>query len=770
MAEPIGALRAELSANAAQFTTDMHKARDAVKNSGSSMATVMDRVKNSFNGTVGGITKMQGALAGLGVILSAGVILNGVKNIISAMDKLDETSEKVGVGVEALQVFQLAAQLSGIEADSLTKGLGKLSKNMYEGSDAFDKIGVSTKDANGDLKLTDAVLLEMADKFKDMPDGTMKTALAMKVFGKSGAELIPMLNMGSAGIQQLREEMGYLFTGEDASRAAAFKDRLEINSRVIEGMKMQIISGALPALTQIGEAFKKSGGDGDYFRTMGEGLGNTLKWVAGTAYLLSAGVQTIGVKIANLVEKAKRNWSAESLKAAMNRKLGDKDPNADLDNLSDSSIDAIWKNYENKLAVLSKPVAIPKPRKRGGGTGDDSSEKSAADARLKRGEQTIMQLERESNAIGEVTRADKMRWETTQGQYKDLNAGQKERLIALSQELDTLDSIKRFANEMAEDRKKDNERLSSINKENDALREQAAIFTMTEREATLYKMTMKGATEEQLNMADSLLMNIEQQKQMKNILEEIKTPYDVISEKIATANGLLVAGQLSIEEYTLYMGKLMQDMKKVGDNGANSFKYLTDAIDGWGKKSAAAITRFAQDGAGSFSEMAASILSDIAEMMIYENVTGPLFKAISGAVGGLFTGASASPSGGGSYSSTGSYSFLGGRASGGPVSSGAMYEVNEKGAPELLNVGNRQFLMMGQNNGYVAAANAASAGGGNSGSKGGGGDTIIYNINAIDAKSFDERLKQSSGTLNGITGKGLKHNTSLRNDIRKTVR
>ena len=63
MAEPIGALRAEMSAGWAQFQSDMHKARDAVKNSGTAMQRSMDKAKKSFDRTSMSITKLVGAVS-----------------------------------------------------------------------------------------------------------------------------------------------------------------------------------------------------------------------------------------------------------------------------------------------------------------------------------------------------------------------------------------------------------------------------------------------------------------------------------------------------------------------------------------------------------------------------------------------------------------------------------------------------------------------------------------------------------------------------------
>ena len=66
---------------------------------------------------------------------------------------------------------------------------------------AFKALGIDVRDASGNIRDTNAVFLDIADRFGRMQDGATKSALAMQVFGKSGAELIPLLNSGRDGLK-----------------------------------------------------------------------------------------------------------------------------------------------------------------------------------------------------------------------------------------------------------------------------------------------------------------------------------------------------------------------------------------------------------------------------------------------------------------------------------------------------------------------------------------------------------------------------------------
>ena len=140
--------------------------------------------------------------------------------------ELDKTSQTVGVAAGTLLGLQQAAKMSHIEVGTMDAGLRLLSRNALkaaqggaQAAQAFALLGVSIHGQDGKLRSSDAILLDMADKFSKMPDGIQKTGLAMQVFGRSGAQLIPMLNKG-------REELGK-FAAEGRAFAVQVPDYLK---------------------------------------------------------------------------------------------------------------------------------------------------------------------------------------------------------------------------------------------------------------------------------------------------------------------------------------------------------------------------------------------------------------------------------------------------------------------------------------------------------------------------------------------------------------
>src|SRR5439155_977152 len=100
-----------------------------------------------------------------------------------------------------------AAQL-GIPVSQLTTGFGLLAKNIVNGSSGLTKYGIVTRDATGQILPFGTVLAAVTDKFQSLPTAADKAAFAQNVFGRSGKNLIPILQQGAAGLAELEKKAG----------------------------------------------------------------------------------------------------------------------------------------------------------------------------------------------------------------------------------------------------------------------------------------------------------------------------------------------------------------------------------------------------------------------------------------------------------------------------------------------------------------------------------------------------------------------------------
>ena len=254
------------------------------------LITAVDQTRSAFDSIRGNLSKLgdesnrvKGMLAGLGVSLSVAGFAAMIKSAIDAADQLNKLSQKIGISVEALSTLRFAAQLSEVSLETLQKGIKGLSQNIAEantgvgdGAQVFEALGISVKNADGSMKSTEAVLLQVADVFANLEDGAVKTALAVKLFGKSGMDMIPFLNQGAAGINQLTaeaERLGLKLTTETARSAEAFNDNLTALKASSSSLGIALARDFLPELTNITNAMREAANEAGTLKALWVGLG-----------------------------------------------------------------------------------------------------------------------------------------------------------------------------------------------------------------------------------------------------------------------------------------------------------------------------------------------------------------------------------------------------------------------------------------------------------------------------------------------------------------
>lgn len=173
-------------------------------------------------------------------------------------DALATQAQKIGITTDAWSAMTFAAEKLDVSTGDLEQGLIKLSRNMYLAANGnkslaagFADIGVEIVDANGNLRSANEVFVELADRFEDTENGTKAAAVAMELFGRSGANLLPMLKSGSAAIQEqmtLADKLGKVWTDEAGAAANDFNNQLIDLYAAFDGIRNVIAQHLFPIL------------------------------------------------------------------------------------------------------------------------------------------------------------------------------------------------------------------------------------------------------------------------------------------------------------------------------------------------------------------------------------------------------------------------------------------------------------------------------------------------------------------------------------------
>ena len=289
--------------------------------------SALDKTKGAFGSATRGISAVAGALtglkAGLVAVAGAGGFAYMVKSSIDATDALAKTASKIGTTTEALSALRYAANLSGVETNTLdmamqrfTRRLSEAVKGTGEAKGALQELQLNARDLAG-LPL-DQRMAVLADAFGNVSSETDKLRLAFKLFDSEGVALVNMLNKGSDGLQGMfddAEALGLIMRSNAAKGVEQASDSLYRMGRVAIGVRDSFVAGIAPAIklvsdrivTLVKEAVESRGG----FQQFSEFLVNAFLDI-----VQSLGIAFINIKgdINDLIGQAKKLQDAFTFK------------------------------------------------------------------------------------------------------------------------------------------------------------------------------------------------------------------------------------------------------------------------------------------------------------------------------------------------------------------------------------------------------------------------------------------------------------------------
>ena len=279
----LATLVARLQADASQYVKALDQATGKLQ-----------KFEKDQNDALAGIAdKFAGAL-------TIGAFVEFSASAIESAASLEKLSQAAGVSVEELSSLRLAAAAAGIDQDQFGVSLKKLNQSLSQAAgndtskagEAFRALGINVKTANGNIKDAGTILGEIADKFQNLADGPNKTALAIQLLGRQGQQLIPVLNGGSAALDDFKKQAaaaGITVSKDLAEAAEDFERKFAVlKATISQGFGNQLAAQLLPVLTAVTEALTGS-------TTAGESFAAAAKLIAGGVKIIAVAViETVG--------------------------------------------------------------------------------------------------------------------------------------------------------------------------------------------------------------------------------------------------------------------------------------------------------------------------------------------------------------------------------------------------------------------------------------------------------------------------------------------
>lgn len=575
--------------------------------------TASDQTQAAFNSVNAGLANLKGKTdslfsafsGGLGGGLITGLLGAGfgtaVKNAVDSLDKLDEAAERLGVSVEDLSALNFAGKMNGLEFEDMTGALTKLSVKMQEaaagGKEAgalFADVGVKVTDASGKIKPAEAVLAEIAERFAKFEDGAAKTALAVDLFGKSGAKLVPLLNSGAAGLEAMRKEaesLGAVIDSKLAKQAAEFNDNMDKLS-ILSGAAAKIMAAQLlPSLNDTAEAFLEAAKQGKNFDAIMRGLAGIgklpLDMIFGDSspdLSKSGAIKDLKNEIASLENKIKdgknggllgrlvygdQNDLKQRLEVARNQlaaleKFGDKifkEPGKSADATADS-----------KKPIVRTDTGDPKPKKSGGRT-------------------EIAQASAEATAF----------------------AKSMEQLANLSRDADAAQL--------------------------DLTKSQKALYDlMTSAEWGNMPEAWRQTAVAQFEQAQAAELAAKAMAEGKKLVEEMRTPHEVLANEIDRLNKLLDSGAIDWETYSRAIFAAQDALDKTQEKAKDTSDEMSKFFESAAKNIQGTMADFLfdpfadglDDMGRRFGQMIQRMIADAAAAQLAKNLFGTMGQATAG--------------------------------------------------------------------------------------------------------------------------------------------
>jgi len=582
-------------------------------------AGMAGRLESAFGG-------VRTALAAIGGVVAVGQITNMVRSFIDAADALDDLSQKSGIAVESLAELRYAANIEGINVDSLGDSFTKLSVNLQAGARgskelqaAFASVGIAAKEL-GTIG-ADEAFRRIAAAFENAADGPEKAAIAVQIFGRAGADMIPLLNYGAEGLRRAGDEarrFGLVVSSDTARAAAEFNDNLVRLQSSSQGVGYAIGNALLGPLGEIAAAMASTSREGSVLLTVLRGLAEAGK------------VSVFGATGDALQQQRKYIQEIRGEIAVIEREMSGK--NALGDGLLGRFVFGDPAEQRRKLAELKITLA--------------DAEKALANLQKQASGQSETQARAKARLALPLPGDDGIAAQLERGTQRAAD-------FALKIYTDQFAEIRRQAGELQTDL------VSTLQQGPEEAQRQAA----ARRSALdgILGQTQIGRARELQGLLDELARaGAEAPLEMQLQYEQA---FEIINGELQRTNGNL--------------GKQFEAIVDGTDRAQEGFIRLQGAIERWGDQSAEEIVQFVRTGQVQFSNLVDSILSDFLRLTVQQTITRPLFTAFAGAIG---VGGAASPSAAGTPFG---YSYGGGRATGGPVTGGNFYTVGERG-PETL--------------------------------------------------------------------------------------
>lgn len=295
----LGELELTLSGDDSKLEAAKRRATKSMNDLEANTLSVASTISRSF--------ALASAAAGAAVV----AIAYAADKAAKSMSEMTKSAQGLGFTTEQFSRLSFAADTSGASAEALDGSIKELTRRlsnvdpMSETTRALQAMGLAFEHSSTKGMGVEKTMMAIADRFSKFKDGANKTALAVALFGEQGIKLIPFLNKGSSGINELMSEADRLGVtlGKDASDASIkYTENMAKLNSIVKAAGNAMTRELLPAMNETTGAMVQAAKDFDIVNKSASATRATIEFMSDLWVILKATASAAGAALSRIFE------------------------------------------------------------------------------------------------------------------------------------------------------------------------------------------------------------------------------------------------------------------------------------------------------------------------------------------------------------------------------------------------------------------------------------------------------------------------------------
>ncbi|NBW16972.1 MAG: hypothetical protein EBR82_54250 [Caulobacteraceae bacterium] len=222
------------------------------------VSKALRQVSDAAQRTADGVATLKNLAFAAIFSQAAQSVASYANNVAKAVDQTNDLAERLGINVEKLQALQMAAKLSGVDditgaLQKVTVAVGKATDGSEEQAKAFEKIGLSVDELAAMSPEEQFAAIQKA--IAALPTPAERAAAAVALFGKSGVELLPLMNKHLAEVEERMRRLGAVVGEDQVSAIGDMNDSLDMVKATFDGIIGNVVGNLAPIVTEMANEF-----------------------------------------------------------------------------------------------------------------------------------------------------------------------------------------------------------------------------------------------------------------------------------------------------------------------------------------------------------------------------------------------------------------------------------------------------------------------------------------------------------------------------------